>query len=131
MKQKLQRFMIGRYGSDGLNQFLCILSFVLYIVAIFSGWIIFSVFAMALLIVCIIRMFSRNIGQRLKEYQFFYRIKNRFFQFFGNAKVRFRQRKTHKFYKCPSCHQSLRVPKGLGELSITCPKCKTQFTKKS
>lgn len=28
---------------------------------------------------------------------------------------------------CPNCPTKLRIPKGKGKLTITCPKCKTNF----
>ena len=36
MREKLRQFMIGRYGTDGLNQFLSIASLVLLLIAIIS-----------------------------------------------------------------------------------------------
>ena len=36
MKEKFRQFMIGRYGTDGLNQFLSIASLVLLLIAIIS-----------------------------------------------------------------------------------------------
>ena len=36
MREKLRQFMIGRYGTDGLNQFLSITSLVLLLIAIIS-----------------------------------------------------------------------------------------------
>ncbi|WP_262360849.1 hypothetical protein [Gorillibacterium timonense] len=41
------------------------------------------------------------------------------------------ERKTHRYYRCPSCNQTLRVPKGKGKLSITCSRCQTSFVRKS
>ena len=39
---------------------------------------------------------------------------------------------THlRYFSCPHCRQQVRVPKGRGKISITCPKCGTQFIKKS
>ena len=36
MREKFRQFMIGRYGTDGLNQFLSIASLVLLLIAIIS-----------------------------------------------------------------------------------------------
>ena len=33
MREKLRQFMIGRYGTDGLNQFLSIASIVLLLIS--------------------------------------------------------------------------------------------------
>ena len=41
------------------------------------------------------------------------------------------QDKEHKYYLCPSCKQIVRVPKGRGKITITCPTCKNRFDKKS
>ena len=33
------------------------------------------------------------------------------------------------YFRCPSCHQQVRVPKGKGHIEIRCPKCGTKFIK--
>ena len=37
----------------------------------------------------------------------------------------------HRYYQCPRCHQSVRVPRGKGKIAITCPKCSERFVRKS
>ena len=39
--------------------------------------------------------------------------------------------RTHKYFSCPKCKNNLRVPKGKGEIVITCPVCKTRFDAKT
>ena len=50
---------------------------------------------------------------------------------FSTQKNLLAQRKTHQIYKCPTCRQKIRVPKGKGKIEIRCPKCQTRFIKKS
>lgn len=39
--------------------------------------------------------------------------------------------KDFKFFKCPQCGHTLRVPKGKGKIKITCPNCSNRFEAKS
>lgn len=131
MKAWLQRFMYGRYGPDDLSRFLSIFALILCIVSIFTKWTILNSLALVLLVFCIFRIVSRNVAKRGRENLAFLRIKGNFGQYFIRIRTRLRQRKTHRFYKCPSCKQELRVPKGKGRISIHCPKCNTSFDKKT
>ncbi len=127
----LRRFMAGRYGSDQLNNALLLLGLVLIVVEWISRWRWVSIFVLALLILCYFRMFSRNIQARYAENQWFLRrwgpVSNRL----RNMLARFRDRKTHRYFKCPQCKQRLRVPRGRGKINITCPHCHHQFIRKS
>ena len=42
-------------------------------------------------------------------------------------KERWIQRKYYKFFTCPSCRASLRVPRHRGKIKIVCRKCGTSF----
>ncbi len=126
-----RRFMAGRYGNDPLNNALLVLGLFLLAVEWLTRWRWMSMFILALLILCYFRMFSRNIQARYSENQ-------KFMQWWGpvkrrmqDARVRFADRKTHRFYKCPQCKQRLRVPRGRGKINITCPHCHTQFVRKT
>ena len=127
----LRRFMAGRYGNDQLNAALLILGLVLIVIEMLTGWGWMGMFILALLILCYFRMFSRNIQARYAENQKFLRwwgpVQNRL----RNARMRFADRKTHRYFKCPQCRQRLRVPRGRGKINITCPHCHTQVVRKS
>lgn len=127
----LRRFMAGRYGNDQLNAALLVLGLALIVIEMLTGWSWMSMFILALLILCYFRMFSRNIQARYAENQKFLRwwgpVSNRL----RNARMRFADRKTHRYFKCPQCKQRLRVPRGRGKINITCPHCHTQFVRKS
>jgi DNA-directed RNA polymerase subunit RPC12/RpoP len=66
------------------------------------------------------RVFSKDMTRRISE-------NRKFLSIWNPLAARFKDRKTHKYYKCPSCSQQLRVPKKKGNLSIKCPKCGTEF----
>ena len=131
MREKLRQFMIGRYGTDGLNQFLSITSLVLLLIAIISRISLFTYLGAALLIVCYYRTFSRNISKRTEENYKFYTLKDRVDNKFKGWKEQWANRKVYHYYRCPQCRQKLRVPRGRGRIQISCPRCGTQFIKKS
>ncbi len=122
---------MGRYGNDALNMALVTFGVLLLFVEWITRWRWLGLFILLILGVSYFRMFSRNIPARYAENQ-------KFMQWFGpmlqklrNTMARFADRKLHKYYKCPNCHQRLRVPKGRGKINITCPHCHTQFVKKT
>ena len=131
MREKLRQFMIGRYGTDGLNQFLSIASLVLLLIAIISRINLFTSLGAALLIFCYYRTFSRNISKRTEENYKFYTLKDRVDNKFKGWKEQWANRKVYHYYRCPQCRQKLRVPRGRGRIQISCPRCGTQFIKKS
>ena len=131
MKEKLRQFMQGRYGADELSRFSSIVVIVLLVVSLFTRWSIFYLLGFALMIYMYFRMFSRNIAKRRAENQKFLNFRYHAVVQWNKQKNQLAQRKTHRFFKCPSCKQKVRVPKGRGRICITCPKCRTEFIKKS
>ena len=131
MREKFRQFMIGRYGTDGLNQFLSIASLVLLLIAIVSRISLFTWLGVALLVFCYYRTFSRNISKRTEENYKFYTLKDRVNGKFRGLKEQWANRRIYHYYRCPQCRQKLRVPRGRGRIQISCPRCGTQFIKKS
>lgn len=124
--------MYGRYGSDQLNMallvFAVLVSLINSVLAIFLrgskiyGSIvapILSVIVYGLLIYSFIRMFSRNIYKRQRE-------NRRFTQLWVRLKDR-----SNRYFRCPNCKQTVRVPRGRGKICIRCPKCGEKFTRKT
>ena len=77
------------------------------------------------------RMFSRNISRRTEENYKYYAVKDRIRNKFSGLKDQWDNRKLYHYYRCPQCRQKLRVPRGRGRIQISCPRCGTQFIKKS
>ncbi|MDD6187965.1 MAG: hypothetical protein PUB32_00095 [Clostridiales bacterium] len=127
----LRRFMAGRYGPDQLSFAMLIVALVLNLAASILRMALISSLSAVLIVLCFYRMFSRNYEKRRAENQKFmgmwYRIKN----FFRRQKDKMRQGKNFRFFKCPSCKNNLRVPKGKGKIYVTCPRCGERFIKKT
>ena len=123
IKMGLTRFMSGRYGTDKLNSVILWVGLALCLLSMFMpvGWanLALSLLAYLCMFVVIFRCFSRNTYKRYQE--------NRRFLFLLQ-KMKDRE---HKYFSCPKCRQSVRVPKGKGKISITCPKCREKFVKKT
>lgn len=130
MKEKLYRFMQGRYGSDQLNRFLMILVIICFVMSLF-GLRSFYVLGIALLVYAYFRMLSKNIYKRRAENSAYLRYEYKVRQKVATFKRDMIQRKTHHIYKCPSCKQKIRIPRGKGKIEIRCPKCGQTFIKKS
>ena len=110
MRERLARFMAGRNGNDQLNNFLLIWEMILILLSIFIPGRVgkyLYIAVLALLVYIYFRMFSRNITERWV------------------------QRKDYKFFTCPSCRTTLRVPRGKGQIRIVCRKCGNTFTGKT
>lgn len=123
MRTGLQHFMSGRYGTDKLNMCILCVGLVCSLLASFipsvTAKLLCTTIAYAFLIVAIFRSFSRNVYKRYEE-------NRKFLLFFQKMKD-----KEHRYYNCPRCHQQVRVPKGKGKISITCPKCQEKFIRKT
>lgn len=131
-RDAMQRFLYGRYGTDQLNLTLLISAVVIAMVnSILSIFLsasalynrvfypLLHVLVLSLLAYYIFRSFSRNIYARQKE--------NRSFrQLFSRLTDR-----KNRYYRCPRCHQMVRVPRGRGKINIRCPKCGERFIKKT
>ena len=123
--------MIGRYGTDGLNQFLSILSLVLILLALLTKSSFLTLLGVIPLVLCYYRSLSRNISKRTEENYQFYAVKDRITGKINSLKDQWANRKLYHYYRCPQCRQKLRVPRGRGRIQISCPRCGTQFIKKS
>ena len=130
MREKFYRFMQGRYGNDAFNQFLVVLILACLALSFLFGNV-FYVLGLVGLFYMYFRMFSKNIYKRSGENQAYLGIYNKVKYGFQKRFQFLKQSKTHHIYKCPSCSQKIRVPKGKGKISIRCPKCGNEFVKKS
>ena len=115
--------MAGRYGTDRLNMVILCVGLAASLLSSFLSGSIFSwifwVLSYALMIWAIFRSLSRNINGRYQE--------NRRFMLMID-RVRDRQ---NRYFICPRCRQTVRVPRHKGKIAITCPKCKERFERRT
>lgn len=123
MQAGLYRFAAGRYGTDRLNVVILCVGVAASILSALMPklWIgkVLWVASYALMIWAICRSLSRNINKRYQE-------NRRFLLMIDRIKDR-----KNRYFICPRCRQTVRVPRGKGKIMITCPKCKEKFQRKT
>lgn len=131
LKAGLQRLMAGRHGADEMSLALLIAGLVLSIFGNLTRLGILLLVSLALYIYAIFRMFSRDHQKRYAENQkylsFFHGSSGSVKQFF----VRLKNMRKYKYFKCPECHSRLRLPRNVGEVTVTCGKCHHAFKQKA
>ncbi|HBE80474.1 MAG TPA: hypothetical protein DDW65_22225 [Firmicutes bacterium] len=122
-----KKFMMGRYGGDQLSVVLILLSAILTLTADFAKVPLLALIGYVPLGIALFRMLSKNTSKRgMENYKFAIFI-SPVYSWFHKTGERLGNVKTHRYFTCPNCKQSLRVPRGKGKITITCPKCKTEF----
>ena len=118
-----RNFMVGRYGTDRLNMVILGVGLVASLLSVLIKFapVNLALFALSygMMFWAIFRTLSRNTYKRYQE-------NRRFLQLVGRAKDR-----EHRYFDCPKCRQMVRVPRGKGKISITCPRCREKFVKKT
>ena len=129
-RNALQRFMYGRYGSDRLNVFLMVVYLVLLVIHMFTGLHILYLLSFGLMVYTLFRTLSRNRAARSRENARFLHLTAPINRWFRLRRTILRDRE-HRYFKCPSCGQHLRVPRNKGRITVTCRSCGTRFDRKS
>ncbi len=136
-REKLARFLYGRYGADSLYNALFAAELILLFIGticnvlgkvepvLFAVSIILYATAIVMLAFAMFRFFSRDIAKRQKENQAWLRFK-----------AKFRRKKKpqlppdtadHIFRSCPHCKSTLRLPRQKGKHEVRCPRCGEKF----
>lgn len=130
MMEKFRQFMYGRYGNDLLNFALMIVGCVITAVLSFVKVPYIHYLGLIPYLAVIYRTLSKNIPARQRENAKFIELIQPWKKFIIK-KVRQLQDKNHRYYACPQCHNTLRVPKGRGKIKISCPHCGKEFIRKT
>ncbi len=129
--------MYGRYGSDQLNLFLMGAWVAAYLVSLILSGLhlamaakVFSILAYLCIVLSLFRMLSRSYDKRRRENDWFMERTGPLTHGIRQKRAQLRDR-DHKYFRCTSCGQVLRVPKGKGKINIRCRNCGNSFQKKT
>ena len=146
IRRFLSKLFVGRYGFDKLSYALLAVGFILGILVsvlhlplaglIYSSKVAFIIFRVINIItyvpyfIAFYRAFSKNFDKRRKEEKAFMKVAGKWIKYF-TQKLLQRKDKEHRYFNCPTCHRTLRVPRNRGKIKIDCPHCGKQFTRKT
>jgi len=130
-KDFLRRVMAGRRGTDQLSMALLIAGIVFMLLSNLTQFILFYFLGMAAYIYGIFRMFSRNLAKRDAENQKWLNFRNNYKTNIRQFFARVKNMRKFKYFRCPQCKSRLRLPRKVGEVTVTCSKCQNQFRQKA
>ena len=128
--QKLKAFLAGRYGPDQLSCALLALGCILTFALSFLRVPYYRFIGLLPILLAAFRFLSKNREKRYAENLRFLQIWTPIRQW-GLKKWNQLRDREHRYYPCPTCRRTLRVPRGRGKIEITCPHCKTKFKKRT
>ena len=131
IRASFARFMSGRYGADQLSYAMVISALVLTVIGSIAHVMLLTLLADALLIVMFVRMFSKNRYQRAHENQVYLERTQNIRRAVMEWMNRMKNSKKYRYFTCPKCKARLRVPRGVGNVTITCKSCGEKFDKKA
>lgn len=132
----IERIFNGRNGIDAFSVFL----FALAVLFVLSKWT--WIIAVLLIGYALFRSFSKNVYKRRQELWKYQSLVMRFAKFaekylrkasnfFGFVSLKFKNRKTTVYFKCPNCRKILSLPRHKGKLAVTCTVCGHEFVRKT
>ena len=123
MSAALRNFMAGRYGTDRLNMAILSVGLAASLLSMIFKFapvnLVLFLLSYGMMFWALFRTLSRQTYKRYQE-------NRKFLQLRGRMKDR-----EHRYFDCPKCRQMVRVPRGKGKISITCPRCREKFVRKT
>lgn len=131
LRERISRFMYGRYGFDKLGKALLVVYVIIAVVNIFvfnytAKRIIFAL-QWLLLIFIVFRIFSRNYEARRRENRAYEKIFSRFSPALQLTARRFKDIRFKRYRKCPGCKSVMRLPIKRGRHTVKCVNCHQPF----
>lgn len=130
-KESVRRFMVGRNGADELSHALVMTELAVILLSLLWPSGLISLIGMLLAAYTLFRIFSRNTAKRRHENDKYIAWRRNFSTTASQSWNRLKNIRKYKYFKCPECHAMLRLPRKVGEVTVTCGKCKHQFKMKA
>lgn len=137
-RERLARFYQGRNGTDQFSQFLSWAGLIVLLISLFTTSVgngllsnLLWGISLAVIVYGLFRSLSKNIYKRQAENNKYLAVAWKVKTWFRSQKQRIKDAKNFKYFKCPSCKTTLRVPRHKGKIQITCRKCGTKFPGKT
>ena len=127
---RFRNFMARCYGMDALSGALLILYLLIAMVGQAVRFRPILWLSLLPLAFAAYRVFSADTQRRRQENEAFMRFSMPLVHAARGRLSRMRDR-THRYFRCPQCGRSLRVPRGRGKIEITCPQCRHRFQKRT
>ncbi|HPF88680.1 MAG TPA: hypothetical protein PK537_11590 [Candidatus Limiplasma sp.] len=128
IRYAMQNMMVGRNGPDRLAYMMMWVGIGLLILAMIFNSMIINVLALAVYVLAMFRIFSKNISKRSAENKWYLNQSNQLRTSLKHQRNRMKLRKEYRYFKCPQCKAWLRVPRGSGKVKVTCGQCGNQFS---
>ena len=125
------RFMSGRTGVDQLSYAMVIAALVMTIIGGIAGIGLLTLMADALILLTFYRMLSKNHLKRAQENAEYLQKTQKLRRAVTEWVNRVKNSKKYRYFTCPKCKARLRVPRGVGSVTITCKSCGNKFDKKA
>lgn len=133
-REKLSRFMYGRYGFDQFGRFLFTAGLVCAVLCMFLRFLpvrgiyyVCSSLNTLFYVYALFRILSKNTLARSAENDRYLRIRSRIMPFLDEKTKNLRDR-NFIYRKCPNCSSKLRLRRIKGKHTTKCPKCGHKFT---
>ena len=124
----MSQFMAGRYGFDQFSRDLMAYGLIISLLDIIISGVVGTIISgvgTLLMIFAIYRIFSKNHGKMRAQLDWYRTCFDMPLRSYLN-----RDRKNYVYFKCPTCKQIQKAPKGRGKIRVTCKRCGNIFEKK-
>ena len=131
LKDFFRRYMTGRNGVDRLASDVLIASILIHFLALIFYAPFLDLLGKIGCLYVIFRILSRNVSARYAENSRYCAFRTRMMADIAQFFVRVKNSGKYKYFRCPQCNSRLRLPRKVGEVTVTCGKCKHAFRKKA